>query len=113
MISTVQAEERIVAERAEHLRLDAAAEQRTRAIDRFDRNNETIATMIVQFDTLMSEGVYNVLSNGGLGDIHAATQPFYEARLLAQKAYALQRGGPLPYSDNDPAPHWASPSRTR
>jgi hypothetical protein len=52
----------------------------------------------------MSEGVYNVLFSGGLGDIKAATQPFYEARLLAQKAYALQRGGPLPYSDNDPAP---------
>ena len=52
----------------------------------------------------MSEGVYNVLFIGGLGDIRAATQPFYEARLLAQKAYALQRGGPLPYSDNDPAP---------
>ena len=49
--------------------------------------------MMVQFDTLMSEGVYNVLFIGGLGDIRAATQPFYEARLLAQKAYALQRGG--------------------
>ena len=104
LISTVQAEERIVAGRAEHLRLDAAAEQRTRAIDRFDRNNQTIATMIVQFDSLMSEGVYNVLSNGGTGDIRAATEPFFQARLLAQKAYALQRGAPLPYSDNDPAP---------
>src|SRR5262249_31468700 len=78
--------------------------QRTRAIDLFQRNKQTIAAMMVQFDTLMSEGVYNVLFNGGMGDIRAATQPFFEARLLAQKAYALQRGGPLPYSDNDPAP---------
>jgi hypothetical protein len=60
--------------------------------------------MMVQFDTLMSEGVYNVLFGGGMGDIKVATQPFHEARLLAQKAYALQRGAPLPYSDNDPAP---------
>src|SRR5262245_32329872 len=104
LISTVQAEERIVAERAERQRLEAAAEQRTRAIDVFQRNKQTIAAMMVQFDTLVSEGVYNVLFIGGLGDIRAATQPFYEARLIAQKAYALQRGGPLPYSDNDPAP---------
>jgi tetratricopeptide (TPR) repeat protein len=104
MISTVQQEERLVSERAERQRLESAAEQRTRAIDIFQRNKETIAAMMVQFDTLMSEGVYNVLFIGGLGDIRAATQPFYEARLLAQKAYALQRGGPLPYSDNDPAP---------
>ncbi len=69
--------------------------------------------MMVQFDSLMSEGVYNVLFNGGMGDIAAATAPFYEARLLAQKAYALQRGGPLPYSDNDPAPRPASRSPTR
>ena len=104
MISTAQAEERVVAERAEHLRLEAAAEQRTRAIDLFQRNKETIGAMMVQFDTLISEGVYNVLYNGGTGDIRAATEPFFQARLLAQKAYALQRGAPLPYSDNDPAP---------
>jgi tetratricopeptide (TPR) repeat protein len=104
LISTVQAEERIVGERAERLRLEAAAEQRTRAIDVFQRNKETIGTMIVQFDTLMSEGVSNVLFNGGTGDINRATEPFFQARLLAQKAYALQRGAPLPYSDNDPAP---------
>ena len=105
MISTVQAEERIVAERAERQRLEAAAEQRTRAIDIFQRNKETIGAMMVQFDTLMSEGVYNVLFIGGTGrHPRGHRSPFYEARLLAQKAYALQRGGPLPYSDNDPAP---------
>jgi tetratricopeptide (TPR) repeat protein len=104
LLSTVQAEERIVADRAERTRLDAAAEQRTRTIDLFQRNKETIEAMMIQFDTLVSEGVYNVLYSGGMGDITATTQPFQTARLLAQKAYALQRGGPLPYSDNNPAP---------
>ena len=104
MLQTVQAEERVIADRAEHARLESAAEQRTRTIDLFQRNKLTIQAMMIQFDTLMSQGVYNVLYNGGMGDISLATAPFGEARLLAQKAYALQRGGPLPYGDNDPSP---------
>ena len=44
---------------------------------------------MTQFDSLMAEGNYNVLFNGGLGDIAAATAPFYDARLLAQQARAL------------------------
>ena len=104
MISTVQAEERIVAERAEHQRLEAAAEQRTRAIDIFQRNKETIGAMMVQFDTLMSEGVYNVLFNGGMGDIRAATQPVLRGPAAgpeglcppARRAAALQRQRPRP-----------------
>ena len=59
---------------------------------------------MIQFDTLISEGVYNLLYTGGMGNIAITTAPFTEARLLAQQAYALQRGGPLPYSDNNPAP---------
>ena len=66
LLATVQDEERIVSERAEHQRLEAAAEQRTRAVDLFQRNKETIAAMMIQFDTLISEGVYNVLVNGGM-----------------------------------------------
>ncbi len=104
LLATVQAEERIVPERAERTRLEAAAEQRTRTIDLFQRNKQTIEAMMIQFDTLVSEGVYNVLYTGGMGNITVTTAPFQTARLLAQKAYALQRGGPLPYSDNDPAP---------
>ena len=61
LLATVQAEERIVAERAEHQRVEAAAEQRIRAIDFFQRNKETIAAMMIQFDTLITEGTYNVL----------------------------------------------------
>ncbi|HKI17823.1 MAG TPA: hypothetical protein VKA15_08075, partial [Isosphaeraceae bacterium] len=104
LLATYQAEERITSEQAERQRLEAAAEQRVRAVDAFQRNKETIAAMMIQFDTLISEGVYNVLFNGGFGSIAVATAPFYEAQQLAQKANALQRGGPLPYSDNDPAP---------
>jgi hypothetical protein len=104
IMATVQAEERIVAERAERTRLDSAAEQRTRAIDVLQRDKQTIEAMMIQFDLLVKEGVYNVLYSGGMGNINVITAPFGEARLLAQQAYALQRGGPLPYSDNDPAP---------
>ena len=38
LMATVQAEERIVGERAERTRLDSAAEQRTRTIDLFQRD---------------------------------------------------------------------------
>ncbi len=100
----LQAEERVVAERAERTRLDSAAEQRTRTIDILQRDKKTIEAMMMQFDLLIREGVYNVLYSGGMGDIVRTSAPFGEARLLAQQAYALQRGGPLPYSDNDPSP---------
>jgi hypothetical protein len=104
LMATVQAEDRIVQERAERTRMDASAEQRIRTIDLFERNNQTIEAMMIQFDTLITEGVYNLLYTGGMGNIAVTTAPFTEARLLAQQAYSLQRGGPLPYSDNNPAP---------
>src|SRR5262249_19899648 len=91
LISTAQAPERIDAELLEQRHVEAAREQRTRAIDALQRDKQTIFSMMVQFDKLMSDGVYNVLYNGGTGDIRAATDPFFQARLLAQKAYALQR----------------------
>ncbi|WP_422928348.1 hypothetical protein [Singulisphaera sp. PoT] len=97
LISTVRAEEQIVQDRAEKLRLEAAAEQQVRALDLLTRNHDTVSTMMIQFDSLMAQGQYNVLFNGGTGDIVATTAPFYEARLLAQKAHAL-----VP---NDPTPH--------
>ena len=46
---------------------------------------------MVQFDTLISEGVYNVPAMR-TSVISGLTEPFFQARLLAQKAYALQRG---------------------
>src|SRR5690242_20558383 len=96
ILSTVRAEERIVQERAERLRLDAAAEQRVRALDLVARNQQTVSTMMIQFDSLMAQGQYNVLFNGGMGDIVAATAPFYDARMLAQRARALVPDDPAP-----------------
>lgn len=96
ILSTVRAEERIVQERAERLRREAAAEQQTRALDLLERSQETVSTMMVQFDSLMAQGQYNVLYNGGSGDIVATTAPFGEARLLAQKARALVPNDPAP-----------------
>ncbi len=72
-LSTVRAEERIVAERAERLRLEAAGEQQNRTLEKLARNQVTIDAMMIQFDALMAQGIYNVLYNGGSGDIAAAT----------------------------------------
>jgi hypothetical protein len=96
ILSTVRSEERIVQERAESLRMEAAAEQRVRALDLVQRSQETVETMMTQFDALMAQGQYNVLYNGGTGDIVATTEPFGDARLLAQKARALQPGDEAP-----------------
>ena len=103
--NTVRDEERIVGERAEQLRVAAAADQRARAVTAFTTNQETIKAMMTQFDLLMGEGVYNVLYSGGMGNISASTAPFYQARLLAQHARSLMHKGTLPYSDEDPAPY--------
>jgi len=89
ILSTVRAEERIVQDRAESLRLEAAAEQRIRALDLLARNQDTVNTLMIQFDSLMSQGQYNVLANGGIGEIMATTAPFRDAYLLAQSARAL------------------------
>jgi hypothetical protein len=105
MLTTVRDEERIVAERAEQQRLQAASEQRSRAVSEFMTNQETIKAMMTQFDLLMDQGIYNVLYGGGYGNITAAAAPFYSARVLAQHARALMRRGTLPYSDWDPAPY--------
>jgi hypothetical protein len=103
--NTVRDEDRIVQERAERLRMAAAADQRARAVSQFINNEETIKAMMTQFDMLMGEGIYNVLYAGGLGNISANTAPFYQARILAQHARALMHRGTLPYSDEDPAPY--------
>ena len=90
ILGTVRAEERIVQDRAEALRRQASAEQQVRALDLLAKNQETVNTLIIQFDSLMAQGQYNVLANGGLGDITATTAPFYEARGLAMAARALE-----------------------
>ncbi|MBV8268709.1 MAG: hypothetical protein JO252_20455 [Planctomycetaceae bacterium] len=89
ILGTVRAEERITQDRAEALRREASAEQQLRGLDLLQRNQQTVSTMMVQFDSLMAQGQYNVLYAGGMGDIVATTAPFYEARMLAQRARAL------------------------
>src|SRR5262249_39060407 len=62
-LATARAEERVVAEQAERLRLAAGAEQRARTLDLLARNQQTVAAMMTQFDSLMAQGQYNVLYN--------------------------------------------------
>ena len=90
LLATVRAEERITAERAEVLRREAQSEQQLRALELVSRNQETVGVIMVQFDSLMAQGQYNVFYSGGIGDIMATTAPFLDARLLAQKARALE-----------------------
>ena len=61
--------------------------------------------MMVQFDTLISEGVYNILFIGGMGNIARDHPPFYRGQAAcAAGLRPRSAAGPLPYSDNDPAP---------
>ena len=96
ILATQQAEERINLEKAQGRQLEAAAEQRIRALGQLERNQSTVNTLMIQFDSLMAQGQYNVLANGGLGDIAATTAPFSDARLLAQAARALEPSNPAP-----------------
>ena len=80
IIAAVRAEERTDLEQAERLRLQAAAGQQVRALGQFEKNQSTVNTLMIQFDSLMAQGQYNVLANGGLGDIAATTAPFSDAR---------------------------------
>ncbi len=52
--------------------------------------------MMTQFDALMAQGYYNAFFNGGLGDIIATTAPFYDARVLAMQARALEQSATAP-----------------
>ncbi len=96
IIATVNDEERIVAQRAERLRLEAAAGQQARALEERQRGQDTLAAVMTQFDSLMAQGQFNVLARGGLGDVAAATAPYADARRLAQSAQALAPGHPAP-----------------
>ncbi len=83
-------EERIDADRLEDMRLAADSQRRVEEFDRMMLNQQTVGTLMTQFDALMYQGQFNVLLNGGLGDIAAAIDPFYQARLQAQNARALE-----------------------
>ncbi len=95
-LSTVRAEERVIDERAQIQRLTASAEQQTRSLELVGRNQATVSAMMTQFDSLMAQGQYNMLYNGGTGDLVASAAPFYDARLLAQQARALDPAAAAP-----------------
>jgi hypothetical protein len=96
VLAAVRAEERIDAEHAEARRKEALGEEQLRAADLSARDEDAVQTLMAQFDSLMAQGQYNVLYSGGTGDIVAATAPFGDARLLAQKARALRPNDPAP-----------------
>ncbi len=95
---TVKREQQIELDRAEQLRLGAIASQTERAVAELNKNRETANILMVQFDQLMNEGQYNVLYNGGGGDIAATVAPFINARLVAQQARALDVNNATPYA---------------
>jgi hypothetical protein len=96
IIAAVRGEERIVQERSEQVRLAAAAGQQARALDERAKAQATVDALMVQFDSLMAQGQANVLAQGGLGDVAAATAPYADARRLAQSARALAPGHTAP-----------------
>ena len=112
ILSTIRAEERIVQDRAERLRVQAAAEQQVRALDALERNQDTISALMIQFNSLMAQGQYNVFANGGLGDVTATTAPFFNARNLAMAARALDPAHPAPRAGCSCPRPWASSPRS-
>ena len=97
-LSTVRAEERIVTQRAERLRQASNAEQQARTLDTLLQNQQTVSAMMTQFDSLMAQGIYNVLYNGGAGDIAATTIPFLDANDLARETRPLLPDDPVGYA---------------
>ena len=63
-------------------------------LDRLAKDQETVHTLMTQFDSLMAQGQANVLASGGLGNTSTATAPFAEARGLAQ---SLSDGKPVTF----------------
>ncbi len=78
--TTVRRAEQLDMERVEEMRIQAAEAQRARTLADQATDRETVNALMTQFDMLMAKGQYNVMFNGGLGDINLATAPFYDAR---------------------------------
>jgi tetratricopeptide (TPR) repeat protein len=87
--TTLRRQEEFEQTQAQRLRLQAISDQQARALDALNTNQQNVNSLMVQFDTLMGEGQYNVLYNGGAGDIATTTAPFFDAHLIAQQAHAL------------------------
>ncbi|MDB5351891.1 MAG: thioredoxin protein [Planctomycetota bacterium] len=87
--AAVRREEEIQLVQAETLRRQQAAQQRALILEQLETNQQTVNALMVRFDTLMAQGQYNVLFNGGTGNIAAAIAPFAEAHTFSQQARAI------------------------
>ncbi|MFM1801993.1 MAG: hypothetical protein RJA81_1345 [Planctomycetota bacterium] len=90
ILTATREEERILERLAEDARQGAIAEARARALQDYEDVNSTVKVMLDQFDNLISQGIYDVMYSGGLGNISESVEPFVQAHLLAQKARALR-----------------------
>src|SRR5579859_238777 len=88
--TTVRREEDIQLAQAERLRRAQFSGQRARVLEDLATNQETATTLMIEFNALMSQGHYNVLFNGGMGDIVATTAPFITAMTVAREARAIE-----------------------
>ncbi len=95
--ATEAIEERVALERAEIYRHQAADEARLRALSVVERNQDTIGVLMAEFDNLMAQGIFIVLSNSGTGDIDSTTAPFTDARARAVAARAIDPYALAPY----------------
>ena len=62
--------------------------QQEAALADMNNNDERSHALMLTFNTLMAEGTYNVMYNGGMGDIDAIIAPFYDAYTVAKQARA-------------------------
>ncbi len=95
--ATEAIEERVSLERAELYRRQAADEARLRALTVSEQNQDTIGVLMAEFDNLMAQGIFIVLSNSGTGDIDATTAAFTDARSRAVAARAIDPWVLAPY----------------
>lgn len=87
--ATVKRADELDLQRAETLRLQNAALQRTRTLDQLATDQNTIESLMIRFDYLIAQGQYNVLFNGGTGNIAEAIKPFAEAYTYARQARSI------------------------
>ena len=96
LLTTIRRSEELAQREAELIRLESASQREAAALDALLQTQQDVRELMIQFNTLMSEGVFNVLARQGTGNIVENSQPFFDARLLAQSATALIPNAPAP-----------------
>jgi hypothetical protein len=98
-IGATEAREELVSlERAEQYRRQAADDARLRTLGAVERNQETVGVLMSEFDNLMAQGTFIVLSNAGTGNIDSTTAPYSDARARAVAARAIDPLALAPYA---------------